>query len=458
METQAGSSAELDRSITLTGAIALVVGGVVGAGIYALVGPIAARAGGATWLAFLIAIVTSLVGVLPLVQLVSTLPRAGAGYLFSSRLLFPALGTVTAAWILLGGASSTCVVSLAFAGYVLEYVSPSISPHLVGIALVVLFYAVYQFGMRLAMGLQVIMAAQLVIALLIYCVAGALDVGLQVSLHPPEGLGSFGLAILLCYNTCLGFQVLGEMGEEIRNARRTIPLALLIGGTTVAVLYVLIGTVFVNSFPGDPEPLRTMSAPLSRSAELFLPAWLVVFVNLGAITAGLTSFNAAAVALPRELFAMARDGIMPQFLCRVDARTRSPLQAVTVFFAFVVLYLLTRMDLDFYSYMAAMGLQLMTSVICVASLRIAKRYPEYHAMAYIRIPPWILVICTVLTIATSAGFLTIVSIERPSVAIAYALLTLSTLAYHFARIHWLTRIGFPHAERLAAIPGTDETT
>lgn len=456
MANEVGSNKELERSITLSGAVALVVGGVVGAGIYALVGPIAAWAGGTTWLAFLFAIATSLVGVAPLVQLVSALPRAGAGYLFSSRLLLPALGTVTSSWIVLGGACSTCVVTLAFAGYVLEYVPLGLPPHFAGVLLVLLFYAVYQLGMRMAMGLQIAMAAQLVIALLIYGIAGAFEMGLQVTVRPPQGAGGFGMAVLLCYNTCLGFQVLAEMGEEVRHARRTIPLALLIGGATVAVVYVLIGTVFVNSFPYDEERLRSMNAPLSVSAALFLPAWLVAFVNLGAITAGLTSFNAAAMAIPRELFAMARDGLLPRFFNKIDARTRSPLNAVTVFFLLVVLLLTIGMDLDFYGYMAAMGIQLMTSVICIASMRVARKYPEYYRAAYVHIPPWILATCTVLTVAASAGFVILVAFERPSVVLAYGCLSLVVIVLHLLRVRWLVTSGFPWAEQVATIPGSDE--
>ena len=61
--------ASLQRSIGLAGAVALTVGAVIGAGIYALVAPIAAQAGATLWLAFAIALAISLVGILPLIQL-----------------------------------------------------------------------------------------------------------------------------------------------------------------------------------------------------------------------------------------------------------------------------------------------------------------------------------------------------------------------------------------------------
>ncbi len=67
MTEYSSESPKLARSISLTGAVALVVGGVVGAGIYVMVADIGAKAGSALWLAMVVAMVMSLVGVIPTV-------------------------------------------------------------------------------------------------------------------------------------------------------------------------------------------------------------------------------------------------------------------------------------------------------------------------------------------------------------------------------------------------------
>ena len=46
------------------------------------------------------------------------------------------------------------------------------------------------------------------------------------------------LAIVLCYSACMGFQVIAEMGEEIKNPKRNIPLSMIIGGIIVLVIYI----------------------------------------------------------------------------------------------------------------------------------------------------------------------------------------------------------------------------
>lgn len=432
---------ELARTIGLGGAIAFVVGGVVGAGIYALIGPIGAQAGTAIWLAFAIAIVVSLLGAIPLIQLASALPRAGAGYLYASRLLLPVMGTITSAWVILGGACSTCVVSLALVSYLPLPETLAAYPHLAAIAVIAMFYTILLLGVRFAMGLQVVMAAQMLAALLVYIIAGVAQVDLAFSVVPRGGASGFLLAVILCYNTCLGFQVLAEMGEEIRDARRTIPLALFIGSGLVAVIYILVGMVFVNSLPFDTAAYDSINAPLSASGALLLPPALFAFVNFGAITAGLTSLNAAAIAIPRELYAQARDGVLPARVARIAPHAKAPLVALTVFVVLVVVLMLTQRDLDFYGYMAAVGIQIMTSALCFACLRLRTKFPDAYSSAYIRFPTWVLLLCTGVTVIASIGFVSLIAIERPSVALAYLVLTIAAWTYHKFRRGVLARSG-----------------
>ena len=97
------------------------MGSIIGMGIYALLAPIVANAGNAMWLAFTMAIIISAVGVIPIIQGASAIPRAGAGYLVTSRLTNPYWGSITSLWAIVGGACSTCFVCIGFAGNVAAY-------------------------------------------------------------------------------------------------------------------------------------------------------------------------------------------------------------------------------------------------------------------------------------------------------------------------------------------------
>lgn len=454
MANDTNNGARLERAISLPGAVALVVGGVVGSGIFALVREMTEQAGNAIWLAFLLAMTVSLVGVIPLIQIAVVLPRAGGGYLYTSRMISPLAGLITSCCVLLGGAGSTIVVTLTLAAYVSGYFNLDLPQNLVGLGILAMFYGIYWGGLRLAMGLQVIMAAQFLIALVIYAVAGMLATDLEISMTSPKGGQGMFMAFLLCYLTCLGFQVLAEMGEEIKHARRNIPLALMIGAVIVAAIYIAVGVVFASSVPR--EALGELRAPLADSARAFLPPAAVNFLFLGALTAGLTSLNAAAIALPRELFAQARDGIAPRIFARVERHTHVPMHAVTAYVALVAGLLLLGRELDYYGYLAAVGIQAMSAVVCVASLRLEKRFPERFKAAYLHVPRAVLWTCTALTVLASTVTATLLAVERPSIVASYLCLIAAVAIYYRFRVAALLRSGFPFHEVIRELPGEDE--
>lgn len=423
MAAQADGSAKLGKSISLTGAIALVVGGVVGAGIYVLVAQIGAKAGASLWLSLSIAMLVSLIGVIPTIQLAGALPRDGAGYFFSSRMLNPFLGAMVSYWVILGAGASTCVVAVTLAdsiGGVLDKLPFTVTLHVAGAGILFLFWAVFLLGMHLAISLQVIMAIQFVSALMVYALAGAMHVPVTLSIVPPAGAGAFFESILLSYMLCMGFQVVAEMGEEIVNARRNIPLALIIGGAIVGVLYITVGQVFVSHYPDVVIPKGTN---LLDTASTFLPGWFLPYLALGAITAGLTSLNAAAIAIPREIFAQSRDGLLPAWLSVVSPKTHAPQHAVTVYFLFVGLLLLAHQEVDFYGVAAAIGILVMSSVLCIASLNLPRRFPEHYRNAYIVFPYPLLVFCTIFSVLVSIFFCGVVLMEQPRVALLYVVWT-----------------------------------
>jgi APA family basic amino acid/polyamine antiporter len=446
----------LARQIGLAGGIALVIGGVIGMGIYALIAAVGANAGSALWLAFTIAIVVSGIGVAPIIQIASALPRAGAGYLYASRLINPLTGMVTSFWAILGGSCSTAMVAMGLAGYIAPYLPFAIPVRFLAVLLPLIFYIIYLFGLRLATSLQLVLAVQLVIALLVYGIMGIQAKGLEFSLTLPQGIGGLIIAAILCYSVCMGFQVIAEMGEEMENASRNIPLSLIIGGSIVLVIYIIVGTVFINAVPYDFEIIKGMTAPLMDTGKKFLPPFFVVFLTIGALSAGLTSFNAGAIALPRELYSQARDNLVPAFLKKIDKRTKTPLNAVSVYFVFTILLILTGQSIDFYGVMTAVGILLMTAAIAIAATRLPSRFPDRYKNAYFKMPRFWIWVVAVISVLSSCGFIFIVLTELPVVGAIYVAWTLLIIAYYLLRVRWLKRSGMNWDEVIKRIPGSDE--
>ncbi len=451
---------KFDRPVGLLGGVSLVIGGVIGMGIYALISQVAAQVGTTIWLAFSLAILISVVGVFPLIQISSALPRAGAGYIYASRLLSPLWGVVVSWWVILGAACSTAFVSMGMAGYLAPYLPFQIPVGILAIMIPAFFLGLYCFGLRLATWLQIILTAGLVVALLVYGIKGAAVKGMVFTVSLPQGVGGLILACIISYSACFGFQVIAEMGEEIKNAKKTIPLSMLIGGAIILVIYIVVGTVFASSIPYDKETIKSMTAPLMETGKLFLSAPAVILLSFGALAAGLTSLNAGAIALPRELFSQARDGILPAFIGRLSPSTRTPLNAVLAYFGIVFLLLVLDMifniGIDFFSVMTAIGILLMTAMISIGSLFLPRKFPEYYEKAYFTFPRPVLLVLVIVAVITSLGFVFLVLTELPSAGLAYLIFTIAIVVFYYFRLAAIRKQGIDWEDRMTKMPGFDE--
>ncbi|MFH2132044.1 MAG: APC family permease, partial [bacterium] len=361
---------------------------------------------------------------------------------------------------ILGVASATTFVSLGMAGYIAPHLPWKVPMAILSLLIPLCFLALYMFGLRLATSIQVVLTAIMLAALLIYGFKGAFSSGLTFTVNLPQGAGGLILASIISYSICFGFQVIAEMGEEIRNAKRNIPLSLLIGGSMILVIYIIVGTVFANSVPYDVAAIKAMTAPLTETGSQFLSPVFVGLLSFGAVAAGLTSLNAGAIAIPRELFSQARDGMMPRFLMHLTRETRSPLNAVVVYFGLVVVLLLTDMVLglgvDFFSILTAIGIMLMTVLVSISSLFLKRKYPQEYENAYFKLPRslhWVIVIISVIS---CLGFVFLVLTELPVTGVCYLVFTVVLVMFYFFRRRFLEKNDANWAARFSCMPGFDE--
>ena len=248
------------------------------------------------------------------------------------------------------------------------------------------------------------------------------------------------------------FQIITEMGEEMRNARRNIPLSLLFGGVAVLIIYVGIGITYlgvVGERLTEFSDNNAVRAPLVESARGILPEWAIIFLGIGAVSAALTSLNAAAITLPREIYAQARDRIIPSYFEKINPSTNNPMRAVTFFFVIVALLLVvgtfieTKNIIDFYGYMAACGVMLLTVFVSFASLRLKKIFPQQYASAYFRISPFWLRFFAVISIVSSLGLVALLFMESNVILLIYIAVTMLIILYYFIRKNWMQKRNLP---------------
>jgi APA family basic amino acid/polyamine antiporter len=193
-----------------------------------------------------------------------------------------------------------------------------VSPTLVGLALLTLFFAVNVVGIEPAATAQVVLFVGLVAALGSFVVFGVPAVD-PANLTPafPNGALGVGIAAGVLYFVCLGANFVVDIGGEVRDATVTIPRSFLLSVPLVLVIYASIGLVAVGSVGAEAMADQTLAVP----AEAFLPpAFQSLFVVAGALFAIATSINAVYIITPKYLEVLADDGLLPGVLAEKNDR------------------------------------------------------------------------------------------------------------------------------------------
>ena len=334
--TSDGQDTALKRAISGKLLFLFILGDVLGAGIYALVGEMAQQAGGAIWLPLAVALVLALLTAASYAELVTKYPRAGGAAVFARRAYRSDLVSFVVGFCMLAaGLVSVAGLALAFSG---EYLQTFLAVPAVPAALVFLaaVAALNMRGISESLGANVVMTIVELSGLLIVIVLGAVVVGrgdgdLARVVAFPEGVSPLPAvlgAALLAFYSFVGFETSANVAEETVNPARNYPRALFGGLLTAGVVYVLVGLAASAAVPTD--QLIGSSGPLLevvRVADVGLPDWVFGLIALIAVANGalLTS-----IMTSRLTYGMATEGLLPSVLGRVLPRRRSPWVAILV--------------------------------------------------------------------------------------------------------------------------------
>ena len=451
---------ELKRTASLAGAIAITVGSVIGMSIFVLINSMASLTGPSLPLAFFFALVVASLNAVTVSQLSSAIPRSGGGYVLTSRILGPFWGVATSWFICLAILGALCTVGLGIAKYINLYINPPANEMLITIILVGILILINAIGLFFAEVVQIIIVVLKVLALLMFAVWGyfwgpkAADLATIPFLA--GGIGGLALCSVLCYYSYIGFTVIAEVGEEMSNAKRNIPLSVGISAVIIFVVYFSVAITFNRIMGYNPSMLKALGAPLAFAGGLFLPPLAIHFLNLGALGAGVTALNAGIMAMPREIFAQGRDQMVPSVFRYLTKKHRTPLWSVLVVFPLFVALLLFNQSLDWYGFLAVGALLLTNLTIAVACLLLPKRFPERYENAPFKIGKKWLTFFSWAAIVTAVVFLAFIVLQLPKLPLLLALWAAVVIVYYFARKWWMLRRGVDFAGIFKTIPGFEE--
>ena len=331
-ESGSQTAAQPEPVLELRDAIALIVGIVVGAGIFKTPSLVAANPGGpwAVLAAWLLGGIVSLVGALCYAELATACPNAGGDYHFLTRAYGKKLSFLFA-WARLAVITTGSIALLAFVfgDYCSRLHSLGAHSSAVYAALIVIVLtAVNVAGVKFGTATQNWMTALQAIGLLALALAGL------VLAPAPEAAGAgadsgqpaFGLAMVFVLLTYGGWNEAAYISAEIKQGRRNMLRALVASMFIVTALYLLVNLAYLNGL-GTAGMARSqvVAADLLQRVWGRAGAWAIsVLIAVSA----LTSINATVIFGARSNYALGRDWPLLGFLGRWDARTGSPTRAL----------------------------------------------------------------------------------------------------------------------------------
>ena len=322
------SESRLARVIGTWGLAAGIVNVTVGGGIFRLPAGVAAATGAAAPLAYLVCTIAMGLIVLCFASAGSRVSMTGGPYAYVETAFGPFVGFVSGVLLWVGITFALSAVSSFFADSILALV-PSLGATGRAVVIIAILAALTAANVRGVAGVTRFNAVATVtklLPLLLLVVVGLLALRVdRLRWTTPPTASSVSRASVLLIFAYLGVESALVPSGEVRDPARTVPRAIFVAMAVVAVLYVLIQIVAQSALgpalANDPTPLASAAAvvlgPIGRTAIL-AGSTLSMFAYVSGMT----------LAVPRMLFAFARDGFLPAALSRVHPAWRTPYVAI----------------------------------------------------------------------------------------------------------------------------------
>ncbi|MDR8407762.1 amino acid permease [Nonomuraea sp. 3-1Str] len=382
---------ELSRTLGLWQLTAIGVGGIIGAGIFALAGAVANQtAGPAVLVSFLIAGVASAAAALSYAEFAGLIPKAGSAYTYGYAVLGEIVGWFIGWDLLLEYTAIVAVVAIGISGYfgflVLQFgvhlpawmlgAPGTGSGHVVDLFAVVLCLLIaflLNLGIRAAARFETIVVGIKVAVVLMVIVVGFFFIN-TANYTPffPFGISGAITGAATVFFAVFGYDAMSTAAEESKDARRHMPKAIIYSLIISMILYVLATLVLTgmqNYKEIDPE-----SGFSSAFASVGLSG-LASLIAVGAIIGILTVMFTFMLGVTRVWFSMSRDGLLPQWFAKLHPVRRVPTRVTWIVGAASALiagFLPIREAAE----LTNIGILLAFVVVCVAVIVLRYRQPD----------------------------------------------------------------------------------
>lgn len=319
----------------------LVMGGIVGSGIFINTYVVAKLVHTPAMIlgAWLAGGLLALVGAFIYAELSNRMPKVGGQYAYIREAYDPLLGFLYG-WvsILVINAGGTAAVAVTFGKYFREFSRGAVPENVAAVSVVAALTAINCMGVRAGSGVQsFFMVLRILAIVMIVCFGAWFLLRSPAAPHPNwhplvdrpvsfDLFSVFGAALIPVMFAYGGWQTSNYVASEIREPRRNLPKALVLGVIGIIVLYVSVNIIYVQVL--TPAGLAATTVPASAVMHAALGNFGATLVAIMIAISTLGFLSSAMLTYPRITFAMAQDGVFPAAFARLGSSSRAPVAAI----------------------------------------------------------------------------------------------------------------------------------
>jgi APA family basic amino acid/polyamine antiporter len=309
----------------LWSAVAINVGAIVGGGIFVVTGIVAGYAGSAFIISMVVAGLIAFITAMNLARLTAWRPVEGGVYEYGRQLITPYAGFLGGWMWLVANTFTGAAVSLGFA-YYLSAAIPDIPVNVVAAVMCLVFMGLNLVGARESVVVNNILVVVKLSVLAFFIIFGSLFAD-PVNFVPFVPLSSGVLyAVFFIFFAYGGFARVTVIAEEIKDAHRNVPRALLLSLGISMLIYVFVGLVAVGLLGA--EGLAGSASPLSTAMDTTGAMWAVQVIAIGGLVATASVLLTNVFGVSRMAYSMARRGDLPSALARLHGKRLTPYYAI----------------------------------------------------------------------------------------------------------------------------------
>jgi amino acid transporter len=445
-----GQPNELKRDLGLTAALAIVIGTVIGSGIFR-VPQTMINSVGTVHMVFLVWVVggaLSLAGALTYAELAAAMPGAGGEYVYLTEAWGPVWGFLyswTQMWI--GKSGSIATLATAFFEYTAHFVPEfekvwiTVGPfpikygQVFALVLILVLGVVNYFGVRFGGGVQIAMTfvklgliAFVIVAGMLYTHPVATGAGSVVPGVPPLASG-FVAALVAALWAYDGWNNVGMVASEIKNPGRNLPISLIFGTSLVIGIYMLANWAYFRVLtPFEVGAHKLVAAEMMQRIQGPVGAGLVSVAAMISIFAAL---NGSILTGARVPYAAARDGLFFKAAARVHPVFRTPGVSILMMSGWAALLVLSGKYDDLFNFVI-FGSWILYAMAAASVFVLRRKKPDmirpYKTLGYPVVPVLFLIGAAALELSTLR--------DRPVQSLAGIVLILLGLPFYF---YWKQR-------------------